>query len=196
MKKEITKKDRKNNVAGVGIEGKGQTVDSVRLELGWGLIPLVEPMEGSVLLNQITMLRETLRDCGITMPSVRIVDDMVYLGSTGYRVTVYGVEPGWANLPTRLTLPEQALAITGHMTEILKTHGDIFSRTLPDGSVVPRHTDHTKVVRLKPKNVADDFFRQAAYIAKVAAELERLDREKALELQSRETDVIGGNAVN
>jgi hypothetical protein len=170
---------------------KSEKPDSLRLDLGWGLFPLVDPEKGRVLLTQITMLRETLRNCGITMPSVRIIDNISELAPTGYRVTVYGVEMGWGNLPARLSLPDQASAITGQIEEILKTPGDIFSRTLPDGTVVPGHTDYAK---LKPKDAADEFFRQGAYITKMAAELARRDREKALELQSRGSNVDEGGA--
>src|SRR5262249_24483449 len=52
-------------------------MDDVRIELGFGLLPLINDVQGRRLTDQIKALRKTLaQDLGFVMPSVRILDNV------------------------------------------------------------------------------------------------------------------------
>ncbi|TAE82966.1 MAG: flagellar biosynthesis protein FlhA [Alphaproteobacteria bacterium] len=52
-------------------------IDTIRLELGYGLLPLINYQKGHRLTEQIKALRKQVaRDLGLIMPSVRIQDNM------------------------------------------------------------------------------------------------------------------------
>jgi flagellar biosynthesis protein FlhA len=65
-------------------------VDPLELEVGYGLIPLVDPAQGGDLLDRISMLRRQLAtEMGIVVPPVRIRDN-VELGANAYTVKLRG----------------------------------------------------------------------------------------------------------
>ena len=65
-------------------------VDPLELEVGYGLIPLVDPAQGGDLLDRISMLRRQLAtEMGIVVPPVRIRDN-VELGANAYVVKLRG----------------------------------------------------------------------------------------------------------
>lgn len=67
-------------------------VDTVSLEIGYGLIPLVDVKQGGDVLNRITLIRKQLAtELGIMMPPVRIRDN-VQLKPNEYAVKVKGVK--------------------------------------------------------------------------------------------------------
>ncbi len=67
-------------------------VDPIALEIGYGLISLVEPSQGGDLLNRIVALRKQVAgSLGLVIPPVRVRDDPS-LGAREYRITVRGVE--------------------------------------------------------------------------------------------------------
>ncbi len=69
-------------------------LEYVTLELGYGLIPLVNQVKGHRLTEQIKALRkQIIRDLGFVMPSVRIQDNM-QLTSNAYIVKIKELECG------------------------------------------------------------------------------------------------------
>lgn len=73
-------------------------MDNLRLELGYGLLPLINDTENDQLTNQIKALRRQLAsDMGFVMPSVRILDNM-QLESTQYVIKVKEVDAGTGEL--------------------------------------------------------------------------------------------------
>jgi flagellar biosynthesis protein FlhA len=78
-------------------------IDSLRLELGYGLLPLINYQKGHRLTDQIRALRTQIaRDLGFVMPSVRIQDNM-QLGNLEYVIKVKDIECGKGTVrPDRL----------------------------------------------------------------------------------------------
>ncbi len=73
-------------------------LDYLRLELGYGLLPLINDAEGHRLTDQIKALRRQLAgEMGFVMPSVRILDNM-QLGSQAYSIRVKEVDAGEGEL--------------------------------------------------------------------------------------------------
>ncbi|MBP7652023.1 flagellar biosynthesis protein FlhA [Candidatus Dependentiae bacterium] len=67
-------------------------VDTMELEIGYGLIPLVAPEQGGDLLERITLLRrQSALDYGIIVPPIRIRDNM-QLRPNAYVIKIKGVE--------------------------------------------------------------------------------------------------------
>jgi flagellar biosynthesis protein FlhA len=63
-------------------------MDDVRIDLGFGLLPLINDVQGRRLTDQIKVLRKSLaQEYGFIMPAVRVMDDMT-LGSDNYAVRV------------------------------------------------------------------------------------------------------------
>jgi flagellar biosynthesis protein FlhA len=72
--------------------GKALKIDVIRLELGYGLLPLINYEKGSKLPDQIKALRKQLaRDMGFVLPSVRIQDNM-QLKTHEYVVRIKDIE--------------------------------------------------------------------------------------------------------
>lgn len=73
-------------------------LDPLSLELGYGLIPLVDKEKGAELLERITRIRvETRYDIGLNIPSIRIVDNMS-LEPNDYSFKIEGIEAGHATI--------------------------------------------------------------------------------------------------
>jgi flagellar biosynthesis protein FlhA len=69
-------------------------MDPIRLELGYGLLPLIDAAQGGRLAEQIRALRRQLaQELGFLLPSVRIQDN-IQLPSTTYVVRVKELEAG------------------------------------------------------------------------------------------------------
>ncbi|MDR7433205.1 MAG: flagellar biosynthesis protein FlhA [Armatimonadota bacterium] len=67
-------------------------VDPISLEIGYGLVALVEPTQGGDLLNRIVALRKQLAtSLGLVVPPVRVRDDPG-LGAREYCIRIRGVE--------------------------------------------------------------------------------------------------------
>jgi len=65
-------------------------VDLLELEVGYGLVPLVDTTQGGDLLDRISAVRRQLAvEMGMVVPPVRIRDNM-QLEPTGYRVKIRG----------------------------------------------------------------------------------------------------------
>ena len=69
-------------------------IDDVKVELGYGLLPLINDLEGRRLTDQIRALRRTLAtDFGFVMPPVRILDNM-RLPTQGYSIRIKEMDAG------------------------------------------------------------------------------------------------------
>jgi flagellar biosynthesis protein FlhA len=87
---------RSENAAEPEEEPISQTlaIDEIKIELGYGLLGLINDLEGRRLTDQIKALRRTLAaDFGFVMPAVRILDNM-RLGSQGYCIRIKEMEAG------------------------------------------------------------------------------------------------------
>jgi len=81
-------------------------VDILGLEVGFGLIPMVDKDKGGQLPDRIRAVRRKLtNELGFLVPSVHMRDDLDLL-PTGYRIQVMGVTAGEAQV-----YPERLLAI-------------------------------------------------------------------------------------
>jgi flagellar biosynthesis protein FlhA len=94
-------------VGGAGAPGTGAAVpaikpaesvipllayDPMELEIGFGLIPLVDVSQGGDLLERITMIRRhAARELGIVVPPIRVRDNL-QLKPADYVVKIYGLE--------------------------------------------------------------------------------------------------------
>src|SRR5580693_8019789 len=73
-------------------------LDLLRVELGYGLLPLINDVKGHRITDQIKALRRQLAgEMGFVMPSVRILDNM-QLGANEYRIRVKEVDSGRGDL--------------------------------------------------------------------------------------------------
>nr|MCU0689162.1 flagellar biosynthesis protein FlhA [Phycisphaerales bacterium] len=81
-------------------------LDTMELEIGFGLVPLVDASRGGDLLDRISAIRRQLAgELGIIMPPIRIRDNL-QLPSTDYRIKVKG-----AIVSSGTTIPGKLLAI-------------------------------------------------------------------------------------
>lgn len=73
-------------------------VDPIELEIGYGLIPLVDPTQGGDLFDRVTLIRRQMAlDLGLVIPAIRVRDNM-QLKPGGYVIKVKGVEVGRGEL--------------------------------------------------------------------------------------------------
>jgi flagellar biosynthesis protein FlhA len=69
-------------------------IDDVKIELGYGLLALINDLDGRRLTDQIRALRRTLaQEFGFVMPSVRILDNM-RLPNQGYAIRIKEMDAG------------------------------------------------------------------------------------------------------
>jgi flagellar biosynthesis protein FlhA len=67
-------------------------IDPMELEIGYRLIPLVDPNQGGDLFDRVTMIRrQTALELGMVLPPVRIRDNM-QLPPTAYTIKIRGVD--------------------------------------------------------------------------------------------------------
>jgi len=86
-------------------------VDPIRLEVGYGLIDLIEGGHDGGLLQRLqTLRRQMTQDIGFVLPPVHIKDNL-QLGVGDYRVLVRGAEVGRSEIR-----PRQLLALEGQLT--------------------------------------------------------------------------------
>jgi flagellar biosynthesis protein FlhA len=96
-------------------------IDYLRLELGYGLLSLINtPRDGQRLTDQIKALRRQLAvDVGFVMPSVRIQDNM-QLPANAYVVRVKEIEAGGGDLrPNQMLVMDprgEEITLTGEQT--------------------------------------------------------------------------------
>nr|WP_242018901.1 flagellar biosynthesis protein FlhA [Phaeovibrio sulfidiphilus] len=95
-------------------------IDLVRLELGYGLLSLINDAHSQRLTDQIKALRRALAtDMGFIMPPVRIQDNM-QLTANAYRIYIKELEAGGGELrPNRLLVMDprgQEISLPGEKT--------------------------------------------------------------------------------
>src|SRR5690606_18089313 len=79
-------------------------IDQVRLELGYGLLPLINGTNGARLTDQIKGLRRQLAaDMGFVMPSVRIQDNLQLPPNT-YVIRIKEIETGRGDVRPNMLL--------------------------------------------------------------------------------------------
>ncbi|HET9029309.1 MAG TPA: flagellar biosynthesis protein FlhA [Candidatus Aquilonibacter sp.] len=72
--------------------------DPMELEIGFGLIPLVDVNQGGDLLERITLIRRhAARDLGIVIPPIRVRDNL-QLRPNSYTVKIYGLDVATAEV--------------------------------------------------------------------------------------------------
>ena len=82
------------------------TVDTLEIEIGYNLIPLVDTNQGGDLLNRITLIRRQMAiDLGLVVPPIRIRDNIQLPPST-YVIKIKGVE-----IDRYEVIPDQYLAM-------------------------------------------------------------------------------------
>lgn len=96
-----------------------QPVDPLELEIGYGLIPLVDQAAGGQLLRRITLLRKQIaQEMGFVMPTVRIRDNL-HLRPNEYRILVRGIRAGEGEVyPDRLMV----MSTTGEPPQLEGLH--------------------------------------------------------------------------
>jgi flagellar biosynthesis protein FlhA len=117
-----------------GIAGSGQAAikpaesvvpmlsyDPMELEIGFGLIPLVDVSQGGDLLERITMIRRhAARELGIVVPPIRVRDNLQLKPST-YVVKIYGLEVARAEVMVSRLLAMNPGTATGSIDGIPTT---------------------------------------------------------------------------
>ena len=86
-------------------------VDTMELEVGYGLVKIFDESKGGDLLNRISMIRRQIAvELGIIVPPVRIRDNM-RLGPNDYIIKIKG-----QNVATGVTYPDQFMAMDNGAT--------------------------------------------------------------------------------
>lgn len=95
LEKEVAEKNAKKNASGSNPEKDSfAPLDPLSLELGYGLIPLVEKENGAELLERITRIRkETALDLGLSVPSIHVMDN-INIPPNEYIFKIRGIEAG------------------------------------------------------------------------------------------------------
>ncbi len=124
----INRQEKKKVTAAVAAEKKAASttkkekvedllpLDRMELEIGYGLIKLVDSRQGGDLLKRISMIRKQIAlELGIIVPSIRIRDN-VRLGPNEYAVKIKGI-----SIAVGEAYPDQCLAmdsgaVTGELT--------------------------------------------------------------------------------
>ncbi|MDI6781062.1 MAG: flagellar biosynthesis protein FlhA [bacterium] len=97
-------------------------MDQMELEVGYGLIPLIDPEQGGDLIDRVTTIRWQLAlDLGIIVPPIRIRDN-IQLRPNAYTIKIRGLKAGKGELKVDKFLAmgqqgEQAEAIKGEPTK-------------------------------------------------------------------------------
>ncbi|MCJ8345244.1 flagellar biosynthesis protein FlhA, partial [bacterium] len=69
-------------------------MDTLELEIGYGLIPMVDPNQGGDLLNRVKLIRRQIAlELGLVVPAIRIRDNM-QLPPNNYSIKLRGIEIG------------------------------------------------------------------------------------------------------
>lgn len=95
--------------------------DPFEIELGYGLIPLVDNEQGGNLLGRITTIRKSIAiEMGVLIPAIRIRDN-IQLNANDYMFKVYGIEiaKGQVMMDRYMVVnPDDSLGLEGiRMTE-------------------------------------------------------------------------------
>jgi flagellar biosynthesis protein FlhA len=95
-------------------------IDDIKIELGYGLLALINDLDGRKLPDQIRALRRTLAgEYGFVMPAVRILDNM-RLANQGYAIRVREMEAGQGEVRLGCLM---AMDPRGQQVELPGEHG-------------------------------------------------------------------------
>jgi flagellar biosynthesis protein FlhA len=96
-------------------------MDMMEIEIGYGLIPLVDVEQGGDLLERVTMIRrQCALELGIVIPAIRIRDNM-QLSPNTYCIKIKGVEMGRGELMCRYYLAMKAGPVSEEIPGIATT---------------------------------------------------------------------------
>ena len=88
-------------------------VDALEIEVGYGLVPLVDTSRGGDLLDRIAMIRRQLAaEIGLVVPPVRIRDN-VLVDANGYRIKLRGAVVGSGTVYPNLLMAMDSGLATG-----------------------------------------------------------------------------------
>ncbi|RMH63818.1 MAG: flagellar biosynthesis protein FlhA [Calditrichaeota bacterium] len=95
--------------------------DAFEIEIGYGLIPLVDENQGGNLLGRISTIRKSLAiEMGVLIPPIRIRDN-IQLGASSYVFKIYGIQVAAGEVMMDYFMvvnPDKRLGLTGiEMTE-------------------------------------------------------------------------------
>jgi len=89
------------------------TLDALEIEVGYGLVPLVDTSRGGDLLDRIAMIRRQLAaEIGLVVPPVRIRDN-VLVDANGYRIKLRGAVIGSGTVYPNLLMAMDSGLATG-----------------------------------------------------------------------------------
>lgn len=89
---EEVKEEKPSGVQGIETALPIVSVDPMEIEIGYGLIPIVDKSQGGELFERITMLRRQIaQELGIIVPPIRIRDN-IQLRPNSYVIKVRGIE--------------------------------------------------------------------------------------------------------
>ncbi len=124
-------------------------VDPLEVEIGYNLIPLVDPEQGGTLLERITNIRRrSALDMGLIVPPIRIRDNME-LEPEGYSILIKGVDVGRGTLQV-----DRLMAMdSGEVTE--KIEGQEFTEPVFNLKAIWIKTDTRDVAESRGYTVVD-----------------------------------------
>jgi flagellar biosynthesis protein FlhA len=119
------------------------SIDPLEVEVGYGLIPIVDEQSGGGLLRRITMIRRQLAlDLGIVLPTVRVRDNLQH-APNAYVVKLRGVEIARGTL-----MPGQFLAMDPGTAEgdVPGTETQEPAFGLPARWITPAHRERAELL--------------------------------------------------
>ncbi len=119
------------------------SIDPLEVEVGYGLIPIVDEASGGGLLRRITMIRRQLAlDLGLVLPTVRVRDNLQHAPNT-YVVKLRGVEIARGTLMPGHYLAMDPGAAEGEVPGV-ETHEPAFG--LPARWIAPAHRERAELL--------------------------------------------------
>ena len=90
-------------------------VNPIEMELGYGILPMLDASQGGDLLDRVVMIRrQSALDLGVIVPTIRLRDN-IQLGANEYVIKIKGVEVARGEI-----MPDHFMALNpGHVTETL-----------------------------------------------------------------------------
>lgn len=119
------------------------SIDPLEVEVGYGLIPIVDEASGGGLLRRITMIRRQVAlDLGLVLPTVRVRDNLQHAPNT-YVVKLRGVEIARGTLMPGHYLAMDPGTAEGEVPGI-ETHEPAFG--LPARWIAPAHRERAELL--------------------------------------------------
>ncbi len=165
-------------------------LDLLRVELGYGLLPLINDVKGHRITDQIKALRRQLaQEMGFVMPAVRILDNM-QLGANEYRIRVKEVDSGRGDL-----YPGQLLVMDpkGGGVNLPGTHTTEPAFGLPAtwvNATLREEASFKGYTVVDPGTVLTHASDRSAEVAHVGAALLRRDQEAARRPAAGEQELV------